>query len=211
MYQWAISPAYVYSGKKISAGVSYTRFIEGSSTSFETSPFKNDIYGSFRYKKTWIEPGIATGIAFGRVKNYYDTTYWDTVHMRPVHLEKEIITRISGFSLTFSASHRFTFEKLLGRKDAMQIQPAILLNGSSQRWTTTYTPSRTPVLNLLKRKYGESGNTQFKIQSTAFMIDITYYYGKFYIQPQLYLDYYLPSTTEKRLTTLFSLTTGFML
>src|SRR5436190_6934179 len=42
IYRYAISPSYMYTDKNIDVGVSYTRFIDGSSTSFEISPFKND-------------------------------------------------------------------------------------------------------------------------------------------------------------------------
>ena len=47
------------------------------------------------------------------------------------------------------------------------------------------------------------------IQSAAFLVTFTYYYDRFYLQPQLYLDYYLPEISEKRLTSLFSVTAGF--
>jgi hypothetical protein len=40
IYQYAIDPSYSYYGKNINAGISYTRFIEGSATSFDVSPSK---------------------------------------------------------------------------------------------------------------------------------------------------------------------------
>ncbi len=212
MYRYAISPSYMYNGKKINVGISYTRFIEGSATSFQVSPYKNDLYGSFTYKKTWVQPGIAFGFSAGKMEDYYDTAFWffNTV----VHIRDTITTRIYGFSATLSASHRWDFYKLLGKKDALQIQPTLMLNAGSQHWNISHSSSlgqrRLIVQNYLKRRFGDgSSSDSFKVQSFGFLGGITYYYGKFYLQPQLYLDYYLPTTTEDRFTTLFSVTAGF--
>ncbi len=212
MYQYAISPAYVYHNKNIDAGISYTRFMEGSTTSFDVSPFKNDFYGSFTYKKTWIQPGIAVGFSFGKQEEYFDTAFW--FFNRVVHIRDTITTRVYGLSAILSATHEWDFYKVFGKKDAVQLQPTIMLNAGSQTWNISHSSSltnRRPVVqNYLKTRYGDgSSSGSFKIQSLGFLAEITYYYGKFYFQPQVYLDYYLPSTTEKRLTSLFSVVAGF--
>jgi len=212
MYQYAISPAYVYYGKHIDAGISYTRFIEGASASFEVNPFKNDFYGTVVYKKPWIEPGLALGYSFGKQVEYYDTAFW--LLNRVVHIRDTITTRLSGFSVMLSATHKWNFFKLAGTKDALQLQPTLVLNAGSQKWDISHSNSinnrRPLVQNYLKARYGDGTTAaSFNLQSLAFLAEITYYCGKFYCQPQVYLDYYLPSTTEKRLTTLFSVTAGF--
>ncbi len=213
-YQYAISPAYVYNSKKINAGISYTRFIEGSVASFDVSPFKNDFYGSFTYKKTWIQPGVALGFSFGKLKEYFDTAFW--FFNRVVHITDTITTRLSGLSAIVSATHEWDYYKLLGKKDAIQLQPTIMLNAGSQRWNIKHSSSlnkrRPRVQNYLKTRYGDGTDSdKFKLQSLGFLAAITYYNGKFYLQPQVYFDYYLPSTTEKRLTSLYSVTAGFSL
>ena len=212
MYRYAISPSYIYNNKKLNFGVSYTRFIEGSSTNFEVSPYTNDFYGNFTYKKTWIRPGIAVGYSFGKLTDYYDTAFWffNTV----VHIRDTITTRLYGFSAILSASHEWDFYKILGKKDAVQLQPTIMLNAGSQRWSITHSSSllkRRPIVqNYLKRRFGDGTTSDaFRIQSLGLLAEITYFYGKFYLQPQVYLDYYLPSTAEKRLTSLFSVVAGF--
>jgi hypothetical protein len=88
-----------------------------------------------------------------------------------------------------------------------------MLNAGSQRWNITHTSKlfdRFPRLaNYLKKRFGDGNDSEkFRLESMAFAGQLTYYYGKFYLQPQVYLDYYLPETTEKRLTTLFSITAG---
>lgn len=212
MYQYAISPSYVLNNKTINAGISYTRFIEGSSASFDVSPFKNDFYGSFTYKKTWIQPGIALGFSFGKQEEYYDTAFW--FFNRVVHIRDTITTRLYGLSAIISATHQWDIYKIFGKKDAVQLQPTLMMNAGSQRWDISHSSSlnnRRPIVqNYLKSRYGDgSSSDEFKIQSLGFLAEITYYYGKFYFQPQLYLDYYLPSTTEKRLTSLYSVLAGF--
>lgn len=219
LYQYAINPSYAYNGKTIAAGISYTRFIEGSATNFDTNPFKNDFYGIVVYKKTWIEPGLSVGYSFGKVKEYFDTTFWYTLPVYPytsriIHITDTITTRLSGFSLMLSATHKWDFYKLVSKKDAILLQPTLLLNAGSQKWNISHSSSlnnRIPLVqSYLKNRYGNgSTSASFTLQSMAFLAELTYYYGKFYCQPQLYLDYYLPSTTEKRLTTLFSVTAGF--
>ena len=218
-YQYAVSPSYIFSNKKFDAGISYTRFIEGSAVNFDISPYKNDFYASAVYKKTWIEPGLALGFSFGKQVEYFDTVFWrrsidSPYSYRAIHIGDTITTRLSGLSLTLSATHKWDFYALLNKKDAIELQPSFLLNAGSQRWNISHSSSlnnRLPLVqNYLKRKFGNGSDSQsFNLQSFAFLAEVTYYYGKFYFQPQLYLDYYLPSTTEKRLTSLFSVVAGF--
>lgn len=212
MYQYAVSPSYVYNSKSINAGITYTRFIEGSAASFEISPFKNDFYANIAYKKTWIQPGLAAGLSFGKQKEYFDTAFW--LLNRVVHVRDTITTKLSGLSLIAYATHAWNFYKLLDSKDAFQLQPTLMLNAGSQRWNISHSSSlnsRRPVVqNYLKARYGDgTGSDSFKLQSLGLLAELTYYYGKFYFQPQVYFDYYLPSTTEKRLTSLYSVVAGF--
>ncbi len=218
MYQYAINPSYTYDKKNINAGISYTRFIEGSSANFDISPFKNDFYGSFTYKKPWIEPGLAIGYSFGKQIEYYDTSFWfvppQPLQPRIVHIRDTITTKLSGLSLSLSATHKWIFYKLINKKDVIELQPSFLLNAGSQQWNISHSNSlnnRRPIVqNYLKARYGDgSASSSFNLQSLAFSAEATYYYRKFYLLPQFYLDYYLPSTTESRVTALFSVVTGF--
>ncbi len=212
MYQYAISPSYTYSNKKFTAGISYTRFIEGSNAGFDISPFKNDFYASAVYKKTWIQPGVSIGYSFGKQKEYFDTAFWFLNRVR--HIRDTITTKLSSLSVTLSAAHEWSFYKLFGKKDALKLRPVLMLNGGSQKWVTSHSNNfidRRPfVQNYLKRRFGDgTSKAKFEVQSLAFSAAATYFFGNFYLQPQLYLDYYLPTTTEKKLISLFSLTAGF--
>jgi hypothetical protein len=50
---------------------------------------------------------------------------------------------------------------------------------------------------------------KFQALSLTFFVRPEYNIGKFFIQPQLVFDYYFPAP-DKRLSTFFSLNTGFM-
>lgn len=211
IYQFAISPSYVFSNKQFDAGISYTRFMEGLATSFTVSPFKNDCYANAVYKKTWIQPGIGLGYAFGKQVEYVDSSFWFL--NRVIHIRDSITTRLGGLSLNLSATHEWNFYALLNKQDALKLKPLLMLNAGSQRWNTSHSSSlnqrRPLVQHYLKTRFGDGSTAaKFTLQSLAFLGYATYYYGKFYLQPQVYLDYYLPSTTEKRLTSLFAVTAG---
>lgn len=216
-YQYAINPSYTFENKSINATASYTRFFTGDNTGFQENPFQNDIYVNASYLKTWIEPGLAVGYSFGKITEHFDSSFWFYPPIPPpriVHITDTITTKLSAFSLTASASHQWDFEHLLSKKDAITIRPTLYLNAGSQHWNISHSSSlnrrRAVVQNLLKGRYGSgSVSESFSLQSVAFLADVTYYIGKFYLQPQLYLDYYLPSTTGNRFTTLYSFVVGF--
>ncbi len=220
MYQYAISPSYTYDDKNVTAGLSYTRFIKGSTASFDISPFTNDFYANVFIKKTWIQPGLAIGYSYGKQVELFDTSFWFTPQPpfqpipRIVHIRDTITTKLSGLTFSLSASHTWDFYKLLNKKDALQIQPSILLNAGSQKWDIKHSSKladrRPSVQNYLKDRFGNGEiSEKFNLQSLGLLTQVTYYFGKFYFQPQLYFDYYLPETSEKRITSLFSVLTGF--
>lgn len=218
LYQYTISPFWEFSGKYIAGALSYSRNISGQKTSFEVSPFKNDFFGNIELVKPWVKPGLAMGYSTGKSVEYFDTVLKiqpDTT--RPpifLRIKDTITTKLKAFSLTFSLSHRFEFEKFFSSKDGLVMQPTVMLNASSYRWNITHSNSlsrrRPAVQRELKNRYGDGpGAEKFTLQSLGFNFDITYSIGKFYLQPNIYFDYYLPETTEKKITSIFNLTAGF--
>jgi hypothetical protein len=216
MYQYMINPFYSYTDKKVEVGISYTRFIAGAAVnSFSVSPYKNDIYGKIKLAKPWLQPGLALGFANGKYEELFDSSF--TVFVagvpRTVRITDTITTKVKDFSISLSAEHEFDLGKLFTKKDNITLIPSVLVNGSSQKWTISHSNSinkrRPAVQNLLKTTYGDGSEAAaFQIQSVAFSGYAVYTAGKFYVQPQLYLDYYLPATTENRFTAVFALTAG---
>ena len=60
-----------------------------------------------------------------------------------------------------------------------------------------------------KGKLSKFENTKFAAESVGIDFDLRYTMGKFTIEPDLYLDYYLPSTTTNRLSGVFSINLGY--
>lgn len=217
MYQYAINPFYNYADKKVSAGISYTRYIAGASVeSFTVSPYKNDIYANVRLNKPWLQPGLALGYANGKIKEYFDTSFTATILGVPrlIKIRDTIVTKLYDFSLIFSMEHEFDFGTMFTKEDNITLTPSFMLNTSSQKWNITHSNSlnnrRPAIQTRIKNLYGDgTGSAGFQIQSIAFLTQATYTTGKFYLQPQVYLDYYLPETTSKRFTSVFSVVAGF--
>ncbi len=217
VYQYAVSPSYNYLSKKLSAGVSYTRYIKGSSTGFDVNPFQNDLYANVLFKKFWLQPSVAVGYAAGRTKEYFDSAYLLILPQQPtrvIHVKDTITSRLSSFSMSFSISHEWEFKNIFLGKDELVIQPAFMINGSNQKITISHSNSlnaRRPfVQKLLKIAYGDGiSKERFSLQSAAFLLSLQYGKGKFILQPQLYMDYYLQQTNNKRLSILYSLSVSF--
>ena len=216
IYQYAINPFYNYADKKVEAGLSYTRYLPGTSvSSFSISPYTNDVYANVKLKKPWLQPGLALGFANGKFEEYFDSTFIINPPSGPrlVRITDTITTRLKDFSIIFSIEHEFNFLKLFSTRDQLMLVPAIMLNGSSQNWNIAHSNSinkRSPgVQNLLKRNYGNGNvNVPFQLQSIAFLTQATYSLANFYLLPQVYLDYYLPQSNSQKLTAVYSITAG---
>ncbi len=208
-YQYSISPSYSYTkSENIDATVSYTRYIIKKGYEALASPFKNELYGQINLKQLWLQPGISGGFANGNFTQYnkIDTVlngtrrmFTDTVH-----------TKLSNFTLSAFVQHQFNFYGLFDNNDEIGITPQLLLNAGSSIFNETH---KNPFLSGIQKRnssgrFKHAGNknqqTSFEIQSLAFNTDVNYSIGKFGINPQLYLDYYLPQTTDKRLTAVYS-------
>jgi hypothetical protein len=87
-----------------------------------------------------------------------------------------------------------------------------MLNAGSDK--NSYTHTNAAFKNAKPnspRKKNQSGNSnnKFQAQSIGASLDFTYSVGKFYVQPNVYFDYYLPTTTSNRFSSIVSLTAGF--
>jgi hypothetical protein len=206
LYQTGIAASYDHSGNKADAGISYTRYLSNSKKYNTKSLYQNDLYGYIRRSKGMIQPGIAIGYASGNYKAVDlqafkrpllgDTTINDTTH-----------NQASYFSVSASAGHKFRFYKLLAKNDELDFTPSLLLNAGSDKITSTHQNKifNRRVLNKFKRM--ESSNT-FQLQSVGLSLACIYGVRKFYVQPGVYMDYYIPSTTAKRFNGYFTIAAG---
>ncbi len=216
VYQTAINPSYNYSGKSISTILSYTHYFADNKTYNANSTFQNDLYASIRYKKWFVEPSIAIGYTTGKF-NEVNPIYYDSA--RKV-FNDSTKNSIKDFSISAGIEHSFEFEKLFTKNDDLSITPQFILTAGIEKYTTTRVNKiiNPVVLQFLQRIAARKGrvlsrtktnNTSFAIQSLALSLSADYSIRKFSISPNIYSDYYLPSTSEKRLNTVFSISLGY--
>ncbi|MGE5106119.1 MAG: hypothetical protein ACM3H8_01120 [Sphingobacteriales bacterium] len=222
LYQHAITPSYDYSkNENISFGFSYTRYFTNTSSSYNTTPFNNEIYSYIIFKKGWLQPGLSVGWANGNYKEIYSK---DTVKnviingvLRQIKLtiRDTIKTSLKDFSLIGTLQHSFNWFNIFNKDDEFSLTQVVMLIAGSQRYKQTQSTgvslTRYPlrVRSLGIRNGGD--NTGLKFQSAGISLTGNYYIGKFYISPQYYFDYYLPndlSQGEKRASSIFSVTAG---
>lgn len=207
--QYSITPAYDFNGhKNVAFGVSYSRYIPTDKFSVYASPVQNDWYAYVAYRKWWLQPGVAFGYSNGQYREINSftipssgNTFIDTATYN-----------LKAFSFTGSVTHEFEWTNIFGGQDALGITPSLMVNFG---YDSTETVSHTIFPNLLRflrrrnRLPKLSGKNSFKAQSVAASIDLVYGIGNFSIMPQVYFDYYLPATDEKRFTQTFTLAVGY--
>lgn len=103
---------------------------------------------------------------------------------------------------------------MFSKSDELIFVPAISLNAGASRSSTTSTANisstRKKKQAPANTKRSKTGNDRqpFALQSVALSTYFYYTIGKFFVESQLYADYYLQATDTKRLATVFSLTVG---
>ncbi len=219
LYQTGLMAAYDYYGKKIHAGLSYTRFLSEKNKYNTKSLYQNDLYGYLKKAKGILQPGIAVGFSNGSYKEALYTVVKQTVHL-PLPLPNgrdTVITRsgidstdnkASYFSVSANVEHDFSFYKLFDKDDEFDFVPSFIVNFGSDQLSQTHLNKifDRKRLNKLKKQQASSS---FELQSLAASFDFSYGVGKYFLQANVYFDYYIPETTSKRLSTVFSVSTGF--
>jgi hypothetical protein len=210
LYQTGLSAAYDYYGKKILTGISYTRNLGDKNYCNCNSIYQNDIYGYIKKAKGALQPGLALGYSNGEHKEANFVSYIRKRVLRPDTLISGIDStdnKSSYFSTSISVEHGFSFYKLFSKDDGLDFVPSIIINFGSDKNTQIHTNKIFDLPIASKRKRVQSAN-KFQLQSVAASFDFTYGIGKFFLQPNIYLDYYLPQTTAKRFAAIFSVTAG---
>ena len=208
--QYSISPAYdLVNDKDWAFGISYSRYFISDKYSSYSSPIQNDFYAYASYIKPWIEPGIAVGYSTG---NYTEINKFRVQATGNTFIDTGTY-HLKALSLTASAAHDFKWQHIFGKEDELGFTPSLLMNFGAD---STQSVSHTVGQNFLrthpkfrKRIRGLGDKNSFEAQSVAASLDFNYSIGNFTILPQLYLDYYLPKTDEKRFTQTFTLSVGY--
>jgi hypothetical protein len=201
-YQHQASFFYDYlKGKKISLGISYSRlFTDGAAVDFFTSPFKNNYNIYAALKKGRLKPSVSF--------NYSSGSYTD-VFVRPLFTLYYKVN-ITEFATTASLRYSFTKKGWLTGRDYLLFTPRIALISSGQK-AVTANPDNNIRLNRLLANglVPQRSVSSFQPQVMALYLSADYILGKWYLHPQLYIDYYL-HTADRRSFSSFSITTGFL-
>ena len=208
-YQYSLSPFYNYTkGKIADASLSYTHYFERDIYSSNTSPIQNEFYGSIVFKKPWLKPGISAGYSSG---TYHEIINIDTmirVVNQRVHIKytDTTITRISSFSLAGTVEHSFAFYNLFSVKDGLVFIPQFsFITGintyhvSHKSTVANYNSFTKKLSKRIRNFQSQAGNDKYEAQSLGLDLDLNYSIGKFYLEPEFYIDYYLPKTKDKGL------------
>lgn len=236
--QHSLTPSYDYEGgKTVGFGVSYTRFIRNNN--FNSSPYKNDLYGYVEYKKPTFQPSLSFGYSTGGYNEYSQTDTFAIIQrpFRPdtlIRFKKFDTLNVNIRDFSMIASVKRTFEwNGFSAKDYFTFTPSFLLFFASNNYDIKYSSGsqfsrsiqeikrNNPILfrqlqTQLQKQFPEISqsrnylnNSGFALQSIGLSLDATWYIGKFYLNPQVYFDYYLLSS-ENKFSSLFNLQAGFM-
>lgn len=219
LYQTGITAGYDYYGKAVNTGLSYTRYLSDQNKYNSKSLYQNDLFAYIKRAKGILQPGISLGFASGKYKETSFISFKRLVHLpNPPPNGRDTLIIIAGkdstdnktsyFSLSANIGHDFTFYKIFSKKDALDFIPALLVNFGSDQLTQIHTNKIYNRPALSARKKSDFSNS-FQVQSIAASAELTYMVGQFFIDANVYADYYLPATTEKRLSFIFAVTTGF--
>jgi len=226
--------------QKIDFGLYYTYYIKNANQSQYASPYNHDFYAYGSWNKSYIQPTIALGYATGSYNEYKESTEQllisrpfrgDTTIRFTVY--DSLTVRHKDFTSTLSFKKRFIFEgKNIGR--SIIFTPSFLFMFVKNDYEVEYksasafTPRTQIILQnqprfaaVFQRELGRQfpglnetrgylNNGGFNLQSLGINLDLTAYFGKFYINPRIYFDYYLLSS-ENKLNAFFSLQTGLFI
>jgi hypothetical protein len=208
IYQTAASTGYDIDNDYISTGISYTHYFADNSSYNDNSIYQHDIYGFIQYNKIYINPSLSLGYSAGNFKeiNFYALSNTRT-------LKDSTNNSIQNFSISTGIEHSFTVDSIFSNKDAFLFTPQLTLQAGSEKYTTTHINKAYDVLLKGKRtnkirSRTKTTNAKLALQSLALSLDATYSFGKYFLSPNIYSDYYLPETTDKKLTTVFSVAFG---
>ncbi|MEO7801221.1 MAG: hypothetical protein ABIR81_04440 [Ginsengibacter sp.] len=209
LHRFSLTPFYNHSfNKSLALGLSYTRFFSDNKYNAVESPIQNDLYANVLYKKGFVEPGLAFGYSTGKY-NEIDKVTINIPREGRTTFSDTAITSIKSFSVTGSVEHRFLLYTKMSKQSALLFIPSILLNAGNNSFSVTHHNNfpgtvRGNGRRRLFRTQDVDGVSAFELQSTGLNLYLNYSIHKFSFQPQIYLDYYLPSTSESRFTQLFN-------
>ena len=216
-YQMYVTGSYDYlRNSRFITGVAFTRFFTKDSLPFYTSPLQNEVYAYFTYRKFWLKPTIAASYGWGSRNAYKEREeYIQTLRLLlNGYTRIDTEEKVHDFNLITSVRHDFYWMNLLGKKDYIRLTPQLVFTSGTQQFgfnqtSSTYATVPRTGSNVLYSTDNIYLDDQLYFQplSLSGYVKLEYARGKFFVQPQLVLDYYFPAE-EKNFTTAFVLNAG---
>ncbi len=220
LYQFSVTPSFDFiQNHDWVSGISFTRYFTKDSLSFYSSPLQNEFNAYVLWRKPWLQPGITASYGWGSRTEYNK----QEKYIRLLRLKRRrgyIFTTntqedISDFSVAASVRHSFYWMHILGEKNYLKFTPQLSFSAGTQKFGFNRTTSTYPVNvrnsgNILYNTGDVSVDEKLKFQplSLSLYLRPEYNIGKFFIQPQFILDYYIPA---ENLAALFSINAGIIL
>lgn len=214
-YQYAVTPAYEYSGEgKVAAGISYTHYFTKAKDTLPdfATPYDDEFYGYAYLTKGAVQPGITVGYATGKYTSIFRGKVLGPFGGGIIFVIDSQKTKQADFSISASLQHDFEWYDVLKKDDGLSFTPTLMLNAGSSK-TTVLSHSNRVVNNIIAKRPVNRfrvENAGFQVYSLGLSLNLMYETGKFYVQPEAYFDYYFPES-DKKFTSLFSITVGINL
>ena len=218
-YQFSLSPSFDYlENRNFATGVSYTKFFTKDSLSFYTSPLQNELYAYFTYRKTWVRPTLSLSYGWGSRSDYVRREdLIQSLRLRPrgyTYINTK--ESVSDFSVIASVRHDFYWLDVFTYNDHIRFTPQVAFTSGTQKFGFNQSSSTygTVIRNGTNVLYSTENvflddHLNFQPLSLTLYLRSEYFVGKFFIQPQLALDYYFPSSS-RNFSSLFSITAGLI-
>ncbi len=209
VYQTAITPSYNVAGKNIDFNISYTRYLADYKTYNSNATYQNDFFTSGTYTNGYVQPSLSLGYTSGIFKEINVIPI--QLQNRTVYVKDSTNNHIKNYSVSAAIEHTFNFEHILHLNGEVSLIPQFLVIAGSQSFSSKHTNKNYDFFLKKSTRFKSRTKTAiepFNLQSLAFSLDVTYSTGKFFLSPNLYLDYYLPQTTDKKFTSVYSVSAG---
>lgn len=228
-YQYSLTGSYDYLAKRnFITGVAFTRFLTKKNLDFYTSPLQNELFGYFTYRDLWIKPSLSGSYGWGSRQSIEEQTTSRKKLRRLLRVAtgnviRDSVTTITttnedvvDFNLSFSVRHDFYFLRLLHQKDYVRLTPQLSINGGTQQFgfnsvsnTSLVNPKNGLVSVVRTQSMTLDEEKDFRLLSLTAQLRTEYAFGKFFLQPQLFADYYFPAE-ENKLTATFFVSAGIL-
>jgi hypothetical protein len=225
-------------GKAFDFGIYYTRFFTNKRLQEYASPYKNDWYAYAEYNRWKVQPSVAFGYSTGGFTQTSRTDSSITIDrpFRPdttirFSIFDTLQAQLRDFTVTANFRHQFLF-KGKASTNYYTFTPALLFFFARNKYEVEYTSvsaisprtrlflqNKPQLRDALIRELQNSfpgvnqtrnflNTTNFSLQSIGLNLEGAVYLNKFYINPQIYFDYYLQGSADP-LNMFFTLSTGF--